>query len=214
MERDSRSRSEEEVADGDSESSGKSECPVCYGAEPVENLIQTKCDHNFCRSCVVKILKGSPAGNCPLCRQEISVYEIVLMSTGRALVERPTTIAGGVYVQGGTEGLASYHFSEAENYISYSAAPPNWLLDDNSPPPVKKPFLNAHYDPSARMFTAVVDWTDVNFHGDAKWFYRMIFSEDFSRIEGGEVLSYGSAGDKRRWHAYGQNLFYVRLEKI
>ena len=208
------SRSEKKVeteADGDSESS---ECPVCYGTEPVEKFLQTKCDHKFCRSCAVKILKGSVAGNCPMCRQKISVYDFMLMSTGQTLVKRPTTIFGGVYIQGGTEGLASYHFSEAESYISYSAAPPNWLLDDGSPPPVKKPFLNSHYDPSTRTFIAVVDWTDVNFHGDAKWFYRIIFSEDFSQIEGGEVLSYDSDGGKRRWHAYGQNLFYVRLENM
>ena len=50
--------------------------------------------------------------------------------------------------------------------------------------------------PLARTFTAVVDWTDVNFDGDAKWFYRMIFSEDLSQIEGGEVLSYDADGQK------------------
>jgi len=136
------------------------------------------------------------------------------MSTGRTLVERPTTIFGGVYIQDGTEGLASYHFSEAESYISYSAAPPSWLLDDGSPPPLKKPFLNVHYDTIARTFTAVVDWTDVNFDGDAKWFYRMIFSEDLSQIEGGEVLSYDADGQKGDWHTYNDDLIYVRQQDI
>ena len=93
----------------------------------------------------MKLLKGSVAANCPMCRQKISVHDISLMLTGRMLVERPTTIFGGVYIQDGTEGLASYHFSEAESYI-YRAAPPSWLLDDGSPPPLKKTVLNAHYD--------------------------------------------------------------------
>ena len=108
---------EEDDKEEDTESSERSECPVCYSTEPVKNLLQTKCDHNLCRSCVVKLLKGSVAANCPMCRQKISVYDISLMSTGRTLVERPTTIFGGVYIQDGTEGLASYHFSEAESYL-------------------------------------------------------------------------------------------------
>lgn len=201
-------------AQQDSKSSDKSECPVCLAVQSTEDLLKTKCDHRFCRSCVIELLKGSLTSNCPICRQRISAFDTTRISTGQALAERPTTIFGGVYVQCDTEGLASYHFNDGDSYISYSAAPPFWRLDDGSPPPVKKPFLNASYDASTRTFRAAVDWSHVNFNGDAKWIYRIVFSEDFASIESGEVLSYGAAGEKRHWHAYEQDLFYVRQHQI
>ena len=54
----------------------------------------------------------------------------------------------------------------------------------------------------------------MNFDGDAKWFYRMIFSEDLSQIEGGEVLSYDADGQKGDWHTYNDDLIYVRQQDI
>ena len=40
------------------------------------------------------------------------------------------SIDGHVYVQGGTEGLASYHFTPLlMPYISYASAPVHWNLD-------------------------------------------------------------------------------------
>ena len=196
----------------DSESA-TAECPVCLASHPLRDLLLTKCEHKFCKSCVGNILKAADA-TCPLCRQEITPYDTTRLSTGQALAERPKTIFGGVYIQGGTLGLASYHFSEEESYISYSAAPPNWRLDDGSPPPAKKPFLQATYDASCRTFRAVVDWSDNNFHGHAEWIYRMVFSEDFRTIEKGEVIAYEADGSKGAWHAYEQDLFYVRHEEL
>lgn len=193
----------------------KIECPVCLTTQLFEDLLVTKCDHKFCKPCVIQLLGESPLTSCPVCREKISAFDTTRLSSGQVLMERPTTIFGGTYVQGNTEGLASYHFNEEESYISYSAAPQSWRLDDGSPPPVKKPFLNSMYDPGSRTFRAIVDWSGVNFGGDAKWIYRMVFSEDFTQIEGGEVLSYGAAGEKRRWEAYEQNLFYIRqMEEI
>lgn len=133
------------------------ECPVCYTVLIEEDTLVTKCEHKFCRSCVIKLLKDSPSATCPVCRQKISAFDITTLLSGKVLLERPTTIFGGVYVQGNTEGLASYHFNEDESYISYSAAPPYWLLDNGSAPPVKKLFLNSTYDPATRTFRAVVD---------------------------------------------------------
>ena len=197
--------------DGEKVDSVTAECPVCLTPHSLRDLLLTKCEHKFCKSCVAKLLKTY---SCPLCRQRITVYDITRISTGRPLVERPTTITGAVYVQCNTVGLASYHFSEEESYISYSAAPPNWLLDDGSPPPVKKPFLQTNYDPTSRTFRAVVDWSDINFAGDAEWIYRMVFSEDFTMIERGEVLSYDADGEQGRWHVYQRDLHYKRLEQI
>ena len=193
--------------------SGTAECPVCLASHPLRDLLLTKCEHKFCKSYVGSILKAADA-TCPLCRREITPYDTTRLSTGQALAERPTTIFGGVYIQGGTLGLASYHFSEQESYISYSAAPRIWRLDDGSPPPAKKPFLHATYDASCRTFRAVVDWSDNNCHGNVEWIYRMVFSEDFRTIEKGEVIAYEADRRKGEWHAYEQDLFYVRHEEI
>ena len=193
------------------ESSVKAECPICLTDQSTANLLVTKCEHKFCRSCVAELLNEKIAAPCPVCRQQITAFDITRVSNGLPLMERLTTIIGGVYVQSDTVGLASYHFSEDESYISYSAAPPSWCLDNGSPPPIKKLFLNAFYDGSSRTFRAVVDRSDVNFNGDAEWIYRMVFSEDFTCIERGEVISYDARGVKGDWYVYQQDLLYERL---
>ena len=130
-------------------------------------------------------------------------------------MELPKTLFGGIYVQGGTEGLASYHFAEQESYISYSAAPFFWRLDDGSPPPVRKPFLNTSYDMETRTFRGIINWSPVNWNGNSKWIYRIVFSEDFMTIESGEVITYDAQGEETaETHVYGQHLFYMRVFDI
>ncbi len=191
------------------------DCPICLTSK--EDLVITKCQHKFCRSCVVKLLTEprpfNPTDplNCPVCRQTIHAFDITFLANGESLMEKPTTIFGGVYIQACTEGLASYHFDEQESYISYNMAPPEWRLDDGSAPPKKKPFLHSTYDPVIRTFRAIVDWSDVTFGGGAQWIYRIVFSDDFMKISGGEVISYRAGGGKQMWHVYEQDLAYVRL---
>ena len=155
----------------------------------------------------MKLLKSpSRSGaTCPVCRQKMFPFDITDLSSGKVLMERPTTIFGAVYIQGGQEGVASYHLNEDESYIS---------LDDNSAPPLKKPFLSQTYDPAIRTFRAIVDWTSVNFHGDAKWIYRMVFSEDFTRIESGEVIAYGPRFYGQNYSTMLEALFAVPLYRL
>lgn len=122
----------------------------------------------------------------------------------------PTTIYGSVYVQCDTEGLASYHFTEYDSYISYSSAPFYWRLEDGTLPPAKKPFTNPTFDPSNRTFRAVVHWSPVSFAGDAKWVYTMVFSEDYMRIESGEVICFNAQGESTHTDSYGVHLVYKR----
>ena len=134
----------EDGAEGD-------KCSICLEAYQLENKAQTECGHCFCRACILDVLRISPRpgfARCPYCRRVVSAFDIVC--GGETLWERPHTIFGGIYVQGNTEGLASYHFEEAESYISYSAAPPIWRLDDGTPPPERKPFESSSYDPDTR----------------------------------------------------------------
>ena len=70
---------------------------------------------------------------------------------------------GLVYCQGGgPEGLASYHFESTAQgpsaYISYASAPSEWTLDNGSPFPEKKPFLDPAFDAASRTFTGWIDW--------------------------------------------------------
>ena len=195
---------------------GDNNCPICLSAYLNENKAETECGHSFCRGCILDLLKSSPRqgfAKCPYCRQVVSVFDV--MCGGSTLCERLNTIFGGVYVQGNTVGLASYHFEEAGSYICYSSAPPFWRLDDGTPPPERKPFENSSYDPETRTFRGVVNWSPVAFHGDSRWVYRIVFSEDFMAIEGGEVTAYQTQQEESSGvHLYGQHLFYVRVFRI
>jgi len=153
------------------------------------------------------------AGKCPVCRRQFSILAVTSLSTQQLVMEKLNSIYGGVYIQGGQEGLASYHFDEKESYISYATAPPTWKLDNGNPPPLKKYFKCAEYHPEIRTFRAIVDWSDVNFQGDALWVYRTVFSEDFMKIESGEVLSYNAGGDQKSWYTYKHHLRYARMIK-
>jgi hypothetical protein len=124
----------------------------------------------------------------------------------------PTTVAGCVFIQGDTHGLASYHFDEdlASPYISYENAPPTWALSDGTPFPRRKPFLAPVYDAETRTFRGEVVW-DPPTDGQAKWVYRMVFSETFGAIEGGEVEMIGPDGARLDTRFFGQDLFYRRM---
>ena len=188
------------------------QCPICFAVYLAESAVETNCGHKFCRQCIVNVLKASQPlrlAKCPCCRQAISPFNMVC--GGQKLVEYPTTIFGGIYIQWNMEGLASYHFEEEESYISYSAAPPYWRLDDGSPPPVRKPFLNSSYNMDTRTFRGTIDWSLVNWHGNSKWVYRIVFSEDFMAIDSGEVVIYDSQGEETNEACvYGQQIFYER----
>ena len=121
----------------------------------------------------------------------------------------PKTIVGQAYMQGGGLGVASYHFPQIDQaYISYEAAPPEWSLDDGSRPPQRKPFDNPRYDETTRTFTGTIDWSETPFAGDARWEYEMIFSEDLTRITGGQVRTFHSSGaaSMRGTSEFGRNL--------
>lgn len=54
-------------------------------------------------------------------------------------------------------------------WISYEAAPEEWLLDDGSPPPARVPFRRPRYVAATRTFTGTVVWQPASFHGDRRW---------------------------------------------
>ena len=93
-----------------------------------------------------------------------------------------SSIISQVYVQNNRVGLASYHFLGQDEgdkdeielphaYISYKNAPAIWTLDDNTPPPAKKYFIEGKYMRSTRTFTGQILWQPVTFSSDSKWEY-------------------------------------------
>lgn len=118
-------------------------------------------------------------------------------------------LSGYIYVQSGTVGQASYHFDAGECYVNYCAAPSDWLMDSGYPPPAKKTFCNATYDVGSRTFKGMIDWSPDSFYGGVQYWYRMVFSADYTTIESGEILGYDATGATVQTWVYGRDLHYT-----
>ncbi|XP_035687847.1 serine/arginine repetitive matrix protein 2-like isoform X4 [Branchiostoma floridae] len=46
------------------------ECPICL--DLLKNPVSTRCDHQFCRFCILKALTGKQSVSCPLCKVEVT----------------------------------------------------------------------------------------------------------------------------------------------
>jgi hypothetical protein len=120
-------------------------------------------------------------------------------------------LAGLVFIQDDDEGLASLHFEE-EPYISYRSAPSDWTLDNGSAFPDKKHFVNTRWTASDRTFYGEIHWDPI-WNGVARWEFTLIFSQDFSYIEGGQVYSYDASGsfmEEGTW-LFGMDQSFVYL---
>lgn len=112
------------------------------------------------------------------------------------------SIYGHTYVQLGTVGYASYHFvSEDEAYISYEdERSKQFVLDDGTHPPARKPFHDMSFDPKARVFRGTVTWAPPStWNGNTEWQFEMIFDSEFVSIIGGKakiISANGEAIDK------------------
>ncbi|XP_043910591.1 breast cancer type 1 susceptibility protein homolog isoform X2 [Protopterus annectens] len=63
------------------------ECPICL--ELMKEPVSTKCDHQFCRYCMLKLLgkKRRGIGQCPLCKLEVTKRSLRESSRFKLLVE-------------------------------------------------------------------------------------------------------------------------------
>ena len=190
------------------------ECSICFD-EPPSAPCKTKCGHVFCRDCFLQTLKSQRPwnrGKCPLCRALVTVYNTLDLASDAPLdVPDVDTIFGSVYLQGGSVGQASYHFDAPDDvYISYENAPARWTLDDGSPPPKQKQFVDPHYDEATRTFTGTIHWSDSPFNGDSRWDYTMVFSDDFSLICSGSLRTFSVSGEEGKGESFPETLRYWR----
>ena len=125
-------------------------------------------------------------------------------------------IWGKIYVQGGTEGLASYHFGRCENYISYSNALCScWRDDAGNKFPLTKPFEQIKVDSVKRIFEAVVSWTPTSVSGGtAQWKYKMKFNTDYKEIIDGTCSSVDAHEVTTQEVKFGVDLKYKILYKL
>lgn len=189
-----------------------SECPICY--QEFTEKCTTQCQHSFCKKCIIQVLLADNS-SCPYCRDDISPYSLKL-ENGDPLLVQPTTIFGEVYIQGDTEGLASYHFNSPDDcYISYESPDcSDWPdLSDGSRPPMKKPFENAVYSEDTRTFSGIINWSPINWKEDAMWVYTMVFSEDFSCIPHGAVVCFNDEKKVTKTWLFDQDLGYKIIGK-
>ena len=162
------------------------------------------CSHLFCVECIKQAFPSQGFGNCPICRAFVGLVSTMDVRTGAPITKStpwPPGLAGSVFAQGMTLGLASYHFEVAlpssQPYISYeSPLCAHWPgLDDGSRLPPRKPFTEVEINEAAGTFKGTIEWpAPATWRGDAKWNYTMHFSPDCATIMRGEVKAFSANG--------------------
>ncbi|XP_052514394.1 breast cancer type 1 susceptibility protein [Budorcas taxicolor] len=90
------------------------ECPICL--ELIKEPVSTKCDHIFCKFCMLKLLnqKKGPS-QCPLCKNDITKRSLQESTRFSQLVEELLKIIHAFELDTGLQFANSYNFSRKEN---------------------------------------------------------------------------------------------------
>ncbi|XP_052612218.1 breast cancer type 1 susceptibility protein isoform X2 [Peromyscus californicus insignis] len=90
------------------------ECPICL--ELIKEPISTKCDHIFCKFCMLKLLnqKKGPS-QCPLCKNEITKRSLQGSTRFGQLVEELLKMTDAFELDTGMQFANSYSFSKMKN---------------------------------------------------------------------------------------------------
>ncbi|XP_030778979.1 breast cancer type 1 susceptibility protein isoform X7 [Rhinopithecus roxellana] len=90
------------------------ECPICL--ELIKEPVSTKCDHIFCRFCMLKLLnqKKGPS-QCPLCKNDITKRSLQESTRFSQLVEELLKIIHAFQLDTGLQFANSYNFAKKEN---------------------------------------------------------------------------------------------------
>ncbi|XP_074176367.1 breast cancer type 1 susceptibility protein isoform X1 [Rhinolophus sinicus] len=101
------------------------ECPICL--ELIKDPVSTKCDHIFCKLCMLKLLnqKKGPS-QCPLCKNDITKRSLQESTRFSQLVEELLKIIHAFELDTGLQFTNSYNFSKKES------SPPEQLKEEIS----------------------------------------------------------------------------------
>nr|XP_037849788.1 breast cancer type 1 susceptibility protein isoform X19 [Chlorocebus sabaeus] len=91
------------------------ECPICL--ELIKEPVSTKCDHIFCKFCMLKLLnqKKGPS-QCPLCKNDITKRSLQESTRFSQLVEELLKIIHAFQLDTGLQFANSYNFAKKENH--------------------------------------------------------------------------------------------------
>ncbi|XP_076791864.1 breast cancer type 1 susceptibility protein isoform X2 [Arvicanthis niloticus] len=93
------------------------ECPICL--ELIKEPVSTKCDHIFCKFCMLKLLdqKKGPS-KCPLCKNEITKRSLQGSPRFSQLVEELLRITDAFELDTGMQFANGFSFSKKKNNSS------------------------------------------------------------------------------------------------
>ncbi|XP_035951403.2 breast cancer type 1 susceptibility protein isoform X6 [Halichoerus grypus] len=90
------------------------ECPICL--ELIKEPVSTKCDHIFCKFCMLKLLNQRKGpSQCPLCKNDITKRSLQESTRFSQLVEELLKIIHAFELDTGLQFANSYNFSKKEN---------------------------------------------------------------------------------------------------
>ncbi|XP_077020375.1 breast cancer type 1 susceptibility protein isoform X7 [Tamandua tetradactyla] len=90
------------------------ECPICL--ELIKEPVSTKCDHIFCKFCMLKLLNQRKGpSQCPLCKNEITRRSLQESTRFSQLVEELLKIIHAFELDTGLQFANGYNFSKKEN---------------------------------------------------------------------------------------------------
>ncbi|XP_037665694.1 breast cancer type 1 susceptibility protein isoform X7 [Choloepus didactylus] len=90
------------------------ECPICL--ELIKEPVSTKCDHIFCRFCMLKLLNQRKGpSQCPLCKNAITKRSLQESTRFSQLVEELLKIIHAFELDTGLQFANNYNFSKKEN---------------------------------------------------------------------------------------------------
>ncbi|XP_072636776.1 breast cancer type 1 susceptibility protein isoform X3 [Canis lupus baileyi] len=103
------------------------ECPICHlpmletqnantRLELIKEPVSTKCDHIFCKFCMLKLLNQRKGpSQCPLCKNDITKRSLQESTRFSQLVEELLKIIHAFELDTGLQFADSYNFSKKEN---------------------------------------------------------------------------------------------------